>query len=62
MTEIWTQFAWTGVPQAEGLPEWEAYNQESGAVMILDDTSYLAHHHDTELMNLLAPDYAWWPE
>ena len=61
MTAVWTNFARNGVPSADGLEEWEPYEQENGATMILDDTSYLAHKHDEALMNLLVPDYTWWP-
>ena len=62
MTAVWTNFARNGVPSADGLEEWTPYERENGATMILDDTSYLAHKHDEKLMNLLAPDYFWWPD
>lgn len=53
----WIQFAKTGVPSADGLPEWEPYTREGGATMIFDSTSRLAYHHDQALMSILAPDY-----
>jgi|GEM_PF-168289 len=56
---LWASFARDGVPSLEGIEKWEPYTRESGAVMILDDESYLAHHHDEELIRLLAPDYEW---
>ena len=59
MSQIWADFARTGVPSAEGLPEWETYTRESGACMILDEECYLAHHHDDALMKLIKPDYVW---
>ncbi|MBQ1491623.1 MAG: carboxylesterase family protein [Blautia sp.] len=59
MSEIWASFARTGVPEAQGLPEWEPYTREGGAVMILDRSSTLAHHHDEELLSLLKPDYVY---
>lgn len=59
VSEAWVNFAKTGVPSAEGLPEWEAYDREKGATMLLDKTSSLVHGHDRELMKLLAPDYVY---
>ena len=59
VSEAWANFAKTGVPSAKKLPAWEAYTRKTGAVMILDDKSYLAHHHDEALLKLLAPDYIW---
>ena len=57
MSEAWANFAKTGVPSAEDLPEWEPYNREDMATMILDDKSYLAHNHDKKLIEMLEPDY-----
>ena len=37
MSRAWTQFAKTGVPAAEGLPEWKAYP----ANMVFDTVSYI---------------------
>lgn len=55
--QAWISFARSGVPGADGLPEWEPYTREGGATMILDTESRLANHHDQALMALLAPDY-----
>ena len=57
ISQAWINFAKTGIPSAEGLPEWEAYTRDGGATMILDTTSEVLHHHDKELMKLFAPDY-----
>lgn len=57
MSQAWINFAKTGKPSAEGLPEWEAYTRESGATMIIDTQSNLVHHHDRDLMKILVPDY-----
>ena len=57
MSEAWANFAKTGVPSAKDLPEWEPYNRENMAAMILDDESYLAHNHDKKLIEMLEPDY-----
>ena len=59
MSSLWISFAKTGKPAAKNVPAWEAYTRESGAVMILDDESYLTRHHDEGLMKLLAPGYEW---
>lgn len=48
MSRAWIDFARTGDPG------WEAYTQENGATMIFDDEPVLTHHHDDELMRLLA--------
>lgn len=57
ISQAWVNFAKTGKPSAEGLPEWEAYTRDGGATMILDTTSEVVHHHDKQLMKLFAPDY-----
>ena len=62
ISSAWVSFARDGVPSADALPEWEAYTVEDGATMILDTESYLAYHHDIELMKLLDPEYVLWVE
>ncbi len=57
IASLWVNFAKDGVPSAEGIPVWEPYTRESGATMILDETSYMAYHNDKELMTMLAPEY-----
>ncbi len=57
VASLWINFAKDGVPSADGIPTWESYTRESGATMVIDDTSYLANGHDKELLKLLAPDY-----
>lgn len=57
VSQVWVNFARNAVPSAEGMPEWEPYTRDSGATMLLDDEPELVHHHDKELMELLAPDY-----
>ncbi|MGN0909189.1 MAG: carboxylesterase/lipase family protein, partial [Succinivibrio sp.] len=56
MMDLWGSYARTGVPSAQGIPEWEPYTRKSGAVMILDLHSYVAHHHDEALLRYIAPD------
>lgn len=53
VSQAWVNFAKTGVPSADGLPEWEPYDNENGATMILDEKSTLVYGHDRELMKLL---------
>lgn len=53
VSQAWINFAKTGVPSADGLPEWEPYDNEKGATMILDKKSSLRYGHDRELMKLL---------
>lgn len=55
----WASFARTGVPSVPGKPAWEPYTRQFGAVMILDDITYLTHHHDEKLLKDLAPNYQW---
>ena len=59
MSMAWINFARSGVPGADGLPEWEPYTREGGATMILDTQPALVHHHDQALMDLLAPGYTY---
>lgn len=37
MREYWANFAKTGVPSAEGEPDWPAYNTQTRSTLILDD-------------------------
>lgn len=57
VSQAWVNFAKTGVPSAEGLPKWEPYTRENGAVMILDNKSEMKYNHEEELIRLLAPGY-----
>lgn len=62
VSQVWVSFARDGVPSADALPDWDAYRLEDEATMILDTKSRLAHHHDTELLELLDPGYAYWDD
>lgn len=57
ISQAWVNFAKTGVPSADGMPKWEAYDREKGATMLLDKNSTLVYGHDRKLMSLLKPDY-----
>ena len=57
ISQAWINFARTGNPNVEGLPNWTPYNRKDGTVMIFNDKSEIKHKHDEELMRLLAPGY-----
>ena len=57
ISRAWVNFAKTGVPSADGMPKWEAYDRKNGATMLLDKNFTLVHGHDRKLMSLLKPDY-----
>lgn len=57
VSQSWINFARTGTPGAEGMPEWETYTREGGATMLLDTEPELVYHHDQELLSILVPDY-----
>ena len=59
VSQAWINFARSGIPSADELPDWEPYTREYGATMLLDLQSELVYHHDAELMRLLEPDYAY---
>lgn len=55
MSRAWGNFAKTGNPNAQGLPNWTPYTKANGATMIFDNQSELRQHHDRALMQLLKP-------
>jgi len=57
MSGAWVNFAKTGNPNTEGLPQWDAYTRRNGAVMIFDNQPEVKYNHDEELMKLLASNY-----
>lgn len=57
MTKLWSSFAWTGRPAADGVPAWKPYTRQNGNTMILDDKSELVQHHDEELLHSLMPGW-----
>jgi len=54
MSGAWVNFAKTGNPNGQTLPQWQAYNRDNGAVMVFDKHPQMKYHHDDELMKLLA--------
>lgn len=57
VSQSWINFARTGTPETEGMPEWEPYTRGGGATMLLDTEPELVYHHDQELLSILVPDY-----
>ncbi len=53
MSNAWLNFARTGNPNAEGLPEWEPYTPEKGATMIFDNDCVMKYNHDKELLDVV---------
>lgn len=39
LSSAWIEFAKTGKPSAEGLPEWSAYDAERHATLVINDDS-----------------------
>ncbi|WP_183494762.1 carboxylesterase/lipase family protein [Neolewinella aquimaris] len=51
VSQSWINFARTGDPGHEGLPEWEAYTEDTGATMMLDLESEVRYHPDSRLLD-----------
>lgn len=54
MSGAWVNFARTGNPNGQHIPQWQAYNRDNGAVMIFDNNPQMKYHHDDALMKLLS--------
>ena len=53
MSRAWINFARTGNPNTEGLPEWKPYIPEEGATMFFDKTCDMKYNHDKELLDIV---------
>ena len=53
MSSAWINFAKTGNPNTESLPEWEPYTTNNESLMIFDKTCELKKGHDKELMDII---------
>ena len=53
MSSAWINFAQTGNPNTESLPEWEPYTTNNKSLMIFDKTCELKKGHDKELMDII---------
>jgi para-nitrobenzyl esterase len=56
MSQAWVNFAKTGNPNTDNLPEWQAFNREDGATMLFDDNPIVVYNHDKELIALLTSE------
>lgn len=53
MSSAWINFARTGNPNAEGLPQWDAYTPETGATMFFNNRCEVKNNHDKELLDIV---------
>lgn len=54
MSHAWINFAKTGNPNHDGLPNWPQYNSEDTATMFFDNTCEVKPQHDKEFLALMA--------
>ncbi len=54
MSSYWANFAATGDPNGEGLPEWRQYNPKTNEVMILDEHCHTGRMPDLKAIEFLA--------
>lgn len=53
MHKAWANFARTGNPNTEDLPEWPAFTAENGATMVFDNECKVVNNHDKELLEVI---------
>lgn len=53
MSTAWANFARTGNPNGEGVPQWPAYTPDGGETLWFDNTCTIKHHHDRELLEFV---------
>ena len=53
MSRAWAQFAHTGNPNVEGIPQWDAYTAENGEMMVFDHSCYTTNNHDRRLQEII---------
>lgn len=53
MSRAWANFARTGNPNTEDLPEWPAFTAENGATMVFDNECKVVNNHDKELLEVI---------
>ena len=54
MSSAWINFAKTGNPNHNGLPQWPEYNPENTSTMFFDNTCEVKPQHDKEFLALMA--------
>lgn len=53
MSQAWINFARTGNPGTEDLPEWPTYSCREGATMFFDNNCEVRYNHDKELIDFI---------
>lgn len=53
MSQAWINFARTGNPATEDLPEWPQYDNTEGATMFFNNSCHVRKNHDKELMDFI---------
>jgi para-nitrobenzyl esterase len=53
MSSAWINFAKTGNPNAEDLPEWEPYSIDKGATLFFNNTCEIKYNFDKELLDIV---------
>ncbi len=54
ISSAWINFARTGNPNAKKLPDWPAYTQQNGAMMIFDNKCEVKNNPDKDLLSITA--------
>ncbi len=53
MCGAWVNFATTGDPNTEGLPQWQPYTADNGEIMIFDLRREVRHNYDRTLQEII---------
>lgn len=53
MSTSWSNFAHTGNPNIEGLPEWKTYNAKDGDMMVFDHKCYIRNNPDRKMEEII---------
>lgn len=53
MSSAWLNFARTGNPNTEALPQWNPYTVEEGATMVFNNTCEIKYKHDKDLLEVV---------
>jgi len=53
VSSLWTSFARTGKPSADGMPDWPAYDTDKRASLFIDTESKVLNDHRAEVRKLL---------
>lgn len=53
MSGAWMNFARTGNPNTESLPQWDVYTPDKGATMFFDNECEVKYNHDKELLDIV---------